>query len=147
VDESCGKCAPCRIGGRQLYDTLDRLTKGKGVLEDIANMKKIGAAMQKASLCGLGQTAPNPVLSALNTFEEEYMEHIDKKFCRAGKCKDLMRYTIIEDKCIGCTLCARKCPVNCISGERKQPHLIDQDACIKCGECFNACKFDAVAVG
>jgi NADP-reducing hydrogenase subunit HndC len=147
VDESCGKCAPCRIGGRQLYDTLDRLTKGKGVLEDIANMKKIGAAMQKASLCGLGQTAPNPVLSALNTFEEEYMEHIDKKFCLAGKCKDLMRYTIIEDKCIGCTLCARKCPVNCISGERKQPHLIDQDACIKCGECFNACKFDAVAVG
>jgi NADP-reducing hydrogenase subunit HndC len=147
VDESCGKCAPCRIGGRQLYDTLDRLTQGKGVIEDIDNMKKIGAAMQKASLCGLGQTAPNPVLSALNTFEEEYMEHIDKKFCRAGKCKDLMRYSILEDKCIGCTLCARKCPVNCISGERKQLHVIDQDACIKCGECLNACKFDAVVVG
>ncbi|MFP4417124.1 MAG: NADH-ubiquinone oxidoreductase-F iron-sulfur binding region domain-containing protein [Chitinivibrionales bacterium] len=144
VDESCGKCAPCRIGGRSLFNLMDNITKGKGSVEDIKKMRDIGHAMQKASLCGLGQTAPNPVISVLKYFEEEFMAHIIDKKCPAGKCTELVRYMILPDKCIGCGLCARRCPVNCISGEKRQPHVIDQQACIKCGECFQVCKFDAV---
>ncbi|OQY35666.1 MAG: NADH-quinone oxidoreductase subunit J/K [Spirochaetaceae bacterium 4572_59] len=146
VEESCGKCAPCRIGTKKLYEYLDKITKGKGEMEDLEKMKDIGSAMKKASLCGLGQTAPNPILSTIENFYEEYREHIEDGKCRAGKCKDLVHYEIIADKCIGCTVCARKCPVNCISGERKKPHVIDQDKCIKCGACYEGCKFDAITV-
>ena len=144
VEESCGKCAPCRIGTRKLYDILDKISKGKGTAQDLENLKTIGNAMKKAALCGLGQTAPNPILSSMKYFENEYLEHVNDKVCKAGKCKDLVRFEIDPEKCIGCTVCARKCPVGCISGERKQPHIIDQDQCIKCGECYAACKFGAI---
>ncbi len=146
VDESCGKCAPCRVGGRTLYNILDRITKGEGQLEDIDKINAIGHAMQKASLCGLGQTAPNPVLSTLKYFPEEYKSHIKDHRCPSGKCKKLISYHILADKCIGCGLCARRCPVNAISGEIRQLHSIDQEKCIKCGECYDVCKFDAVYV-
>ncbi len=147
VDESCGKCAPCRIGGRTCYNILDKISKGQGTLEDIEQLKVLAQAMRKASLCGLGQTAPNPIMSTINYFEEEYLAHINDKKCPAGKCKDLLSYTIIEDQCIGCTACARVCPVNCISGEVKEVHTIDQSQCIKCGQCFDKCKFDAILKG
>ncbi len=146
VDESCGKCAPCRVGGRTLYNILDRITKGKGEMEDLDKMKRICLAMQKASLCGLGQTAPNPILSALTYFEDEFLAHIKDQRCPAGSCKELITYYILPDKCIGCGVCARKCPVGAISGDRRKPHVIDHDLCIKCGECFDACKFSAVLV-
>ncbi|MGM0673733.1 MAG: NADH-ubiquinone oxidoreductase-F iron-sulfur binding region domain-containing protein [Spirochaetota bacterium] len=144
VEESCGKCAPCRVGGKKMYDILDRITKGQGTMEDLDRMDTIGFSMQRASLCGLGQTAPNPVMSSLKYFKDEYLAHIHEQSCPAGHCKDLVKFTILPDKCIGCTLCARNCPVNCISGERKQTHVIDQDRCIKCGMCYQVCKFDAV---
>lgn len=144
VDESCGKCAPCRIGGKTLLTLLDRLSKGTGTDEDIATMKQLSTAMQKASLCGLGQTTPNPVLSIIRHFEDEIMTHINDRQCPAGKCTALVRFDIDPEACIGCTVCARRCPVNCISGERKQVHVIDQDRCVKCGQCLEACKFNAV---
>lgn len=147
VEESCGKCAPCRVGGRQIYDVIDGITKGRGKPEDVQRIEAIGQAMQRASLCGLGQTAPNPALSIIRYFKDELMEHIEEGKCRAGVCTALVRYDILEDKCIGCTLCARRCPVPCIDGERKQVHVIDQERCIKCGECFAACKFGAVVRG
>jgi len=147
VDESCGKCAPCRIGGRTNYNILDRISKGKGKMEDLEELEVLAQAMRKASLCGLGQTAPNPIMSTLKYFRDEYEAHILDKKCPAGKCKDLLSYTIIEEKCVGCTACARVCPVSCISGEVKAPHLIDQDQCIKCGQCFDKCKFDAILKG
>jgi NADH:ubiquinone oxidoreductase subunit F (NADH-binding) len=146
VEESCGKCAPCRIGGRKLLNILDKITKGKGTHEDIETMRQIGFAMQRASLCMLGGTTPNPILSTLKYFEAEYFAHIDDRKCPSGKCKDLISYSVVAEKCIGCTVCARKCPVNCIAGERKAPHLIDQSKCIKCGACFDACKFGAILV-
>jgi len=144
VDESCGKCSPCRIGTNQMHSILVKITKGQGTLEDLEKLEKIGLAMKKASLCGLGQTAPNPTLATIKRFREEYLEHINDRKCRAGKCKDLVVYSINKDKCIGCSLCARKCPVNCISGDKTQKFTINAAACIKCGECFNVCKFGAV---
>jgi NADH:ubiquinone oxidoreductase subunit F (NADH-binding) len=147
VDESCGKCAPCRVGGRTLYNILDRITRGNGKTEDIQKLRDIGKAMQRASLCGLGQTASNPVISTLRYFMDEYTEHIEKHHCRAGKCKGLISYWIDIDQCVGCTACARVCPVDAIAGERKKPHEIDPEKCIKCGQCFDACKFGAVVRG
>ena len=146
VEESCGKCSPCRIGGRTLYNILDRITKGEGEPADLRKMQEIGEAMKKASLCGLGQTAPNPILSTIKYFEKEYLAHIKDGRCPAGTCKDLISYHILADKCIGCTACARKCPTAAISGERRQVHRIDPELCIKCGVCMEVCKFDAVFV-
>ncbi len=146
VEESCGKCAPCRIGGRKLLNIMTKITKGTGTAEDLDTLKTIGQAMQRASLCQLGMTTPNPVLSTLKYFPEEYRAHIKDRKCPAGKCKSLVTYRIDKEKCIGCTVCARKCPVPCIAGERKVPHEIDQSRCIKCGACFEACKFGAVIV-
>jgi len=145
VDESCGKCAPCRIGTNQMHALLTKISKGNGEEADLEKLERIGKAMTKASLCLLGGSAANPTLSTIRHFREEYLEHIVEHKCRAGKCKDLVVYEIDPAKCIGCGLCARKCPVPCIAGEKKQPHVIDKSRCIKCGECFKACKFGAVS--
>ena len=147
VDESCGKCAPCRIGGRKLLNYLKKITDGRGTEQDIKDMQAICDAMNKASLCGLGQTASNPVRSTLRYFMDEYMEHIKDKKCRAGKCSKLIQYTIDPAKCKGCTACARKCPAGAITGAVKTPHVIDQSKCIKCGVCEATCKFGAISHG
>ncbi|NCC89333.1 MAG: NADH-quinone oxidoreductase subunit NuoF [Spirochaetia bacterium] len=146
VDESCGKCAPCRIGGRSLCNILEKITAGNGTLQDLDTLEKIGEAMKKGSLCALGQTTPNPVLSSIKHFKDEYLAHIVNKSCPSGTCKKLITYSINAEKCIGCTACARKCPVAAISGERKQVHIIDQSICIKCGVCMETCKFGAVEI-
>ena len=144
VDESCGKCTPCRVGTRRLLQFLDKITSGNGEMEDLEKIDELARHMQTSSLCALGQTAPNPVLSTMNYFKDEYIAHIKDKTCPAGVCKALMKYEIIPAKCKGCTLCARNCPVGAISGTVKQPHTIDQDKCIKCGLCMKNCKFDAI---
>jgi len=143
-DESCGKCTPCRVGTKRMYEILDRITKGQGKPEDIDNLLQLGDMIKSSALCGLGQTAPNPVLSTIKYFRDEYEDHINKHYCKTGKCKDLVKYAIDPEKCIGCTACARVCPVGCITGEVKKVHVIDQEKCIKCGACFDACKFNAV---
>ena len=144
VDESCGKCTPCRVGTRKLLNYLDKITKGNGTMEDLENIDELAKHMQKSSLCALGQTAPNPILSTLHFFKDEYIAHIQDKTCPAGVCKSLIKYEIIADKCKGCTLCARNCPVKAISGTVKQPHVIDAEKCIKCGLCMSNCKFGAI---
>lgn len=146
-NESCGKCTFCRIGTRRMLEILTRITEGKGVLEDIDRLEELSVNINKASLCGLGQTGPNSVLTTLRYFKHEYLAHIEEKRCPAGVCTALLRYEIIPEKCIGCTACARKCPAQCITGTVKQPHVIDQDKCIKCGSCYKACKFNAISKG
>ena len=144
VDESCGKCTPCRIGTKRLYEILEKITKGNGTLEDLDEMEKLCHYIKENSLCGLGQTAPNPVLSTYQRFKDEYIAHVVDKRCPAGVCKDLLTITIEEDKCKGCTLCSRVCPVGAIAGTVKNPHVIDQSKCIKCGACIEKCKFGAI---
>ena len=138
VDESCGKCTPCRVGTKRLYEILEKITQGKGTMEDLDELENLSNFIKENSLCGLGQTAPNPVLSTMHYFKEEYIEHIQNKRCPAHVCTDLVQY-VINDKCIGCGICAKQCPVNCISGEPRQKYFIDQEACIKCGICYEKC--------
>jgi NADH:ubiquinone oxidoreductase subunit F (NADH-binding)/(2Fe-2S) ferredoxin len=146
VEESCGKCAPCRIGNKRLHELLDRITKGNGTLEDLDRLRNLSHVIKDTALCGLGQTSPNPVLSTLDNFYNEYLDHVNEKKCTAGQCKALMTYVIDPDACVGCTACARNCPVNAIAGERKQPHVINPAICIKCGACMEKCKFNAISI-
>ncbi len=147
VDESCGKCTPCRIGTKRMYEILDRITKGQGTLEDLDRLEELGKYIKDNALCGLGQTAPNPVLSTLRYFRDEYVAHVVDKKCPAGVCKALLSYSIDPAKCKGCTLCARNCPAGCISGKVKEPHVIDQSKCLKCGACMDNCRFGAISKG
>ncbi|MFC1566748.1 NADH-quinone oxidoreductase subunit NuoF [bacterium] len=142
-DESCGKCTPCREGTKRMLETLERITSGNGKEKDIEELQKLAEVVKNTSLCGLGQSAPNPVLSTIKNFREEYTEHIKDKKCRVGECSALVTY-IINDKCIGCTACAKVCPVNCIVGDVKKKHIIDQEKCIKCGMCYTTCKFESI---
>ena len=144
VDESCGKCTPCRVGTRRLLEILEKITSGKGTMADIDKLEELSTYIKANSLCGLGQTAPNPVLSTLRYFRDEYVAHVVDKKCPAGVCKDLLEYRIEADKCKGCSLCSRKCPVGAISGEIRSPFTIDQSKCIKCGACMSSCKFGAI---
>ncbi|MFV0399569.1 MAG: NADH-quinone oxidoreductase subunit NuoF, partial [Oscillospiraceae bacterium] len=144
VDESCGKCTPCRIGTKRLHEMLEKITMGQATMADLDKMEALCEYIKANSLCGLGQTAPNPVLSTLKYFREEYLAHVKDHKCPAGVCKELLEYKIIPDKCIGCTACARVCPTSAISGAPKQVHVIDQDTCIKCGACMEKCRFSAI---
>lgn len=147
VEESCGKCTPCRIGTKRLYEILEKITSGNGEMADLDKIEELSQHMQKSSLCALGQTAANPIISTLHHFRDEYVAHIVDKKCPAGVCKELLEYTIDAEKCIGCTACKRKCPTDAISGEVKQVHVIDQEKCIKCGVCMDTCKFNAISRG
>ena len=144
VDESCGKCTPCRIGTKRLREMLEKITDGKATLKDLDELEELCYYIKENSLCGLGQTAPNPVLATLKFFRDEYVAHVVDKTCPAGVCKKLVKYEIVADACKGCTLCARKCPVGAISGSVKNPHTIDTNKCIKCGVCIDSCKFGAI---
>ena len=144
VEESCGRCAPCRLGNKRMLEILTRITDGLGCAEDLRELQSLAEIIMDTSLCGLGQSSPNPVLSTLKYFMGEYEAHIFDKSCPAGSCTKLLHYDIVPEKCIGCTACARNCPVNCISGSVKQVHTIDKSKCIKCGACQTRCKFGAV---
>lgn len=143
-DESCGKCSPCRLGTKRMLETLERITKGQGREGDIEMLEELSMVIKNSALCGLGQTAPNPVLSTIRYFRNEYEAHILYKRCPARKCRAMVTYTIIEDNCNGCGLCSKVCPAEAVSGEKKEPHTIDQEKCIKCGTCYEKCKFDAI---
>ena len=144
VNESCGKCTPCREGTRTMYEILDRITKGEGTMEDIETLEELATVVKETSLCGLGQTAPNPVLTTLRYFKDEYIAHVKEKICPAKKCRDLISYVIDPDKCTGCTACKIVCPTNAIEGELNKVHIIHQDPCIRCGSCMDVCRFDAI---
>ncbi|MFA7283307.1 MAG: NADH-ubiquinone oxidoreductase-F iron-sulfur binding region domain-containing protein [Candidatus Omnitrophota bacterium] len=145
VDESCGKCVPCRIGGYQMLSVLNKITESQGQIEDLDKLKRIALAMQKASLCALGQTAANPVISTIRYFEEEYRDHIVNKKCRSHKCKHLLNYNVIQDRCKRCRVCVINCPVNAISGDKEKGFFVDPKTCVRCGKCFEVCKFNAIA--
>ena len=145
MEESCGKCTPCRVGLKEMHRILDKITKGKGVMEDLDKLETLGNSVKELSLCGLGQTAPNPVLSTLRYFRSEYEAHIKDKSCPAKVCGELMYYSIDKDKCVGCSLCAKNCPVNCIFGNRTDKYEITQANCIKCGNCVTVCPVDAIS--
>ena len=147
VDESCGKCTPCRVGIRRMLEILDKITSGNGTLEDIDRLEKLAVNIKGTALCGLGQTAPNPVLSTIRNFRDEYVAHVVEKRCPAGVCKSLLSYSIDPEKCKGCTMCAKNCPAEAITGELKKPHEIDPAKCIKCGTCMEKCKFGAISKG
>ncbi|MCX5773357.1 MAG: NADH-quinone oxidoreductase subunit NuoF [Fusobacteria bacterium] len=147
VDESCGKCTPCRVGNKRLYEILEKVTSGKATMEDLTTLRTLGETIKDTSLCGLGQTAPNPILSTVTKFWDEYVAHIKDKKCPAGVCTALLQYTISPEKCIGCTACARVCPTKAIEGKVKEKHIIIQEKCIKCGACMSACKFGAITRG
>ena len=147
VEESCGKCSPCRIGNKRLLEILTRITEGKGTMEDLDNLRNLSQVIKDTALCGLGQTSPNPVLSTLEHFYDEYVAHIRDHKCPAGKCKALLSFRIDPQLCVGCTLCSRNCPVDAIIGERKEAHFIDTTKCIKCGTCKDKCKFNAISAG
>ena len=143
VDESCGRCTACRVGTKRLHEIVTKITEGKGTLDDLDRLEKLAKIIKDSALCGLGQSAPNPVLSTLNYFREEYLAHIVDKTCPAGVCKSLLKYEI-TDQCKGCTLCSKHCPAGCITGSPKEPHIIDQERCLKCGACFEQCRFGAI---
>ncbi len=144
MEESCGKCTPCRVGNVRMHEILDKITKGQGTQQDLDNLQELSQLIKDASLCSLGQSAPNPVLSSLKYFYDEYLAHINDRKCPAAACHDLIEYFIIDEKCIGCTLCAKNCPAKCITGERKEVHHIDQSKCVKCGECAAKCPTAAI---
>lgn len=146
VEESCGKCTPCRVGNKRMLEILEKICQGKGNMEDLDHLRNLAYVIKDTSLCGLGQTSPNPILSTLENFNDEYIAHVKDKRCYAKQCKALARYTIIPEVCTGCTVCARNCPVEAITGERRQPHFINQDICIHCGVCYTKCKFNAILV-
>ncbi len=145
-EESCGRCTPCRIGNNRLLEILTKITNGNGAPEDLVTLKDLGETIKDTSLCGLGQTAPNPILSTLRFFNDEYKAHIYDKKCPAKSCTKLLKYRVIEDKCVGCSACSRVCPVSCISGELKKKYVIDESKCIKCGACMQKCKFNAIEI-
>ncbi len=146
VEESCGKCAPCRIGNKRLNEMLGKICEGKGTMHDLDLLRNLSHVVKDTSLCGLGQTSPNPVLSTMDNFMDEYLAHVVDHKCPSGQCKALLQYVIEPENCVGCTACARNCPVNAIAGERKGVHVIDQETCIKCGACMEKCKFNAVFI-
>ena len=146
VEESCGKCTPCRIGNKRLLETLNRITDGKGTEEDLKTLSTLGRVIKDTALCGLGQTSPNPVLSTLSHFYDEYLEHVRDHRCRAKQCKALLTYIINPTLCIGCHLCAKNCPADAIIGDVRKPHVINPDKCIKCGMCMARCRFKAISV-
>jgi len=146
LDESCGKCSPCRIGNKRLHELLTKITEGNGTMADLERLRMLSNTIKDTALCGLGQTSPNPVLSTLDNFYDEYVAHVKDHKCPAGQCKSMLSYVISAETCTGCTLCFRNCPVGAISGEKKMPHYINQSICIKCGICFDKCKFKAISI-
>lgn len=146
VEESCGKCVPCRIGNKRMLEILNKITEGKGTMDDLKMLETLGRTIKDTALCGLGQTSPNPVLSTLENFYDEYVAHVKKKECPAKQCKALLTYAINPTKCMGCNLCAKHCPAEAIIGTTRKPHIIIPEKCIRCGMCLSRCKFNAIVV-